>query len=110
MNKKITFLLTFVWVNLLLPLNIFAAGPVLGEGKVIDAKIFFDKIFNAIWPFFLGFAVLMFIIAGFMFVTSSGDATKAKKARDAVLWGVAGLVVAILSFSIPTVVSQILGV
>ena len=49
----------------------------------------------------IGFvAVIMIILGAVQFLTSTGDASKVKKAKDTILYGVIGLVVAILAFSI----------
>ena len=110
MNKKIVTLSALILAALLiLPLDIWAAFPELGKGAVIVPTVFFDKIFNFIWPFFLGFAIIMFIVAGFIFLTASGEAGKVKTAKDAVLWGIIGIIVAILSFSIPGIIGTLLG-
>lgn len=45
-------------------------------------------------------AVAMIIYGGFMYTTSAGDATKIKKAKDTVMYGVIGLVIALLAFAI----------
>jgi len=45
-------------------------------------------------------AVFMMIIGGISFITSQGDAAKVTKARNTILYGVVGLVVAILAFAI----------
>jgi hypothetical protein len=45
-------------------------------------------------------AVIVIVIAGLMYVVSSGDANKTKAAKDAILYAVVGLVVAILAFAI----------
>ena len=44
--------------------------------------------------------VVIIIIGGFMFVTSSGDASLIKKAREMILGAVIGLIVVILAFTI----------
>ncbi len=44
--------------------------------------------------------VLMIIIGGIMYATSAGDAGKAKKAKDTIMYGLIGLIVAILAFAI----------
>ena len=49
----------------------------------------------------IGFvAVIMMIMGGISFVTSQGDASKVAKARNTILYGVVGLVVALLAFAI----------
>lgn len=49
----------------------------------------------------IGFvAVLMIIMGGISFATSQGDSSKVAKARNTILYGVVGLVVALLAFAI----------
>lgn len=45
-------------------------------------------------------AVIMIILGGIGFVTSQGDAAKVTKARNTLLYGVVGLVIALLAFAI----------
>lgn len=45
-------------------------------------------------------AVLVIIIGGVQYMTSTGDAGKVKKAKDTILYGVIGLVICILAFAI----------
>jgi len=45
-------------------------------------------------------AVIVIIVAGFMYVTSGGDAAKVVKAKNAILYAVIGLVIIILAFVI----------
>lgn len=45
-------------------------------------------------------AVVMIIIGGISFVTSQGDAAKVTRAKNTVLYGVVGLVIALLAFMI----------
>lgn len=45
-------------------------------------------------------AVVVIILGGFTFITSQGDAGKVMKGRNTILWGVVGLVVALLAFVI----------
>ena len=44
--------------------------------------------------------VAMIIIGGINYSTSQGDAAKVKKAKDTILYGIVGLVVALLAFAI----------
>ena len=49
----------------------------------------------------IGFiAVAMIVMGGISFATSQGDTSKVAKARNTILYGVVGLVVAILAFAI----------
>ncbi|MBR2708869.1 hypothetical protein IKE98_00860 [Candidatus Saccharibacteria bacterium] len=45
-------------------------------------------------------AVVIIIIGGINYMMSSGEATKVKKARDTILYGVIGLVICVLAFAI----------
>lgn len=45
-------------------------------------------------------AVIMMIMGGISFITSQGDSAKVTKARNTILYGVVGLVVALLAFAI----------
>lgn len=45
-------------------------------------------------------AVVMIIIGGIQFVTSQGDAARAAKARNTILYSIIGLIVALLAFAI----------
>ena len=45
-------------------------------------------------------AVVMIIIGGISFATSQGDTARTTKARNTILYGVVGLVVALLAFAI----------
>jgi hypothetical protein len=53
-------------------------------------------------------AVISFVIAGILFLTANGEPEKIKTARSAVIWGIAGVVVGILAFSIIAIVISIL--
>lgn len=49
----------------------------------------------------LGFvSVAMIVLGGVQYVTSAGDSSKTKKAKDTIMYAVIGLVVAILAFAI----------
>lgn len=45
-------------------------------------------------------AVVMMIVGGISFITSQGDTNKVTKARNTILYGVVGLIVAMLAFAI----------
>ena len=43
---------------------------------------------------------IVVIVGGIGYMTSTGDVGKAKKAKDTILYGIIGLVVALLAFAI----------
>lgn len=45
-------------------------------------------------------AVIVVVIGGILYMTSSGDSTKVKKAKDTILYGIIGLVICALAFAI----------
>ena len=45
-------------------------------------------------------AVIVIIIGGIGYMTSSGDSTKVKKAKDTILYGIIGLIICVLAFAI----------
>jgi heme/copper-type cytochrome/quinol oxidase subunit 2 len=55
-------------------------------------------------------AVLVITIAAFQYVISQGDPGKTAKAKDAIMYAVIGLVIAIMGYSIVTfVISRLIG-
>ena len=59
-----------------------------------------QTILNAVY-FIIGIvAVVMIILGGISYATSQGDPTKVKKGKDTVLYGVIGLVIALLAYAI----------
>ena len=70
----------------------------------------FQGILNAIIGVLALVAVVVMIVGGVSYMTSSGDADKIKKAKDTILYGLIGLVVCVLAFAIVNfVISQIIG-
>lgn len=108
-NKKKVFIILLGLV-ILLPTSAlaaidFAAGetPFAPENFNVIAIVNYiiNGILNLIWAVFIGFAVVMFVWAGFLFVNAHGDPTEVATARKALLWGVIGVVVGVLAFTIP---------
>lgn len=50
-------------------------------------------------------AVIVIIIGGIMYTTSAGDPGKTKRAKDTILYGIIGLVIAVLAYTIVLFVS-----
>ena len=65
-----------------------------------DLPTVIDKITNWALGILIAFAVLMLIIAGFLFVTAQGDPDKVKTARNFVLWALVGVLVGLLSYAL----------
>ena len=55
-------------------------------------------------------AVVIIILGGVQYTTSAGDPGKVKKAKDTILYGIVGLIVALLAFAIVNfVLSSVFG-
>lgn len=65
-----------------------------------DAKDIVKNIINTILGILGVVAVVVIILGGFYFLTSQGDAAKVTKGKNTLLYGVVGLVVALLAFAI----------
>ena len=80
-----------------------------GDGKdTLWANI--QTIINAVIGILGLICVIIMIIGGVQYMTSSGDAGKVKKAKDTILYGLIGLVICVLAFAIVNfVLANILG-
>lgn len=58
------------------------------------------NILNAVIGVLSFVCVIVIIIGGVNYMTSSGDSAKVKKAKDTILYGIIGLVVCVLAFAI----------
>lgn len=63
-----------------------------------DAQL--TNILNTVYAVAGIIGVIVIIIAGFLYVTSSGDAANVKRAKNAILYTAVGLVVIMLAFVI----------
>jgi hypothetical protein len=81
----------------------------LGPGSATVGDIV-DKIIDFLLQVGIPLAVLMYVWAGFMFLTSSGNEIKVKKARQAIIWTTIGLAVLIVGKGFVYVVEEILTV
>lgn len=66
----------------------------------VSENTLLESVLSLVFFFFGIVATLTIIFAGIMYVTSEGNADKAKRAKNAILYGVVGLVVTLLAFSI----------
>lgn len=64
------------------------------------------KILNAVYFWAAVIAVVVIIIAGFMYVTSLNNAQQLTRARNAIFSSVIGLVIILLAFALTSVIIQ----
>ena len=105
MNKKIIVSLASATL-LALPAVILAfnAGSVPNSLPNLNVGDLADIIFGILWPIAVVFFVVMFILAAFRFFTAGGKPEDVAIARQYVIYGAVGVVVALLAFSIPFII------
>ena len=84
--------------------------PVESPGGSDDLWGSIQLIINAVIGVLGLVCVVIIIVGGVNYMTSSGDAGKVKNAKDTILYGIIGLVICVLAFAIVNfVLSNILG-
>ncbi|MEK7172782.1 MAG: hypothetical protein AAB740_02290, partial [Patescibacteria group bacterium] len=63
------------------------------------------------WIFYIMMivVVILFVVAGAKYMMSSGDPEKTKAAKGLIIYGIVGLVIALIARLIPSVVKLIVG-
>ena len=74
------------------------ADPDSGQGATLDATV--KNIINAVLYVVGILAVVMVIIGGVKYTTSGGDSAAVTSAKNTILYGIIGLVIAILAYAI----------
>ena len=110
MNKKLI-ASSALTVLLTLPAVILAFNPGNLPNAVSNIEIndLVDILFSILWPIAIAFFIVMFILAAFKFFTAQGKPDDIASARNFVIWGIVGVIVALLAFSIPFIVRNTLG-
>jgi hypothetical protein len=65
------------------------------------------KFVNGLIIFLFGISVLMIIVGGVMYVTSSADSEVTTKAKDIILWSLGGTVIAVTAFALVKIITGI---
>ena len=104
--KKIILVLTLLAV-LTMPVMALAQISTAPPTINTDLEGLGGKIVSAVWIVFTVIVIIMFVIAGILFLTAQGSPEKVATARLAFLWGVVGVVVGILAYTMITVVTSI---
>ena len=110
MNKKIL-ASSAITVLLSMPAVILAFNPgnIPNAAPSLDINTLVDVLFSILWPVAVAFFIVMFILAAFKFATAQGSPDKIGEARMFLLWGIVGVIVALLAFSIPFIVRNTIG-
>ena len=104
MNKKIKLTLISLGVSLL-PVVALAQSTPSNSLTMVGV---INAIETALWIVFGCIAVVCFVVAGILFLTSAGVPEKIAAARSAFIWGVAGVIVGIIAYSIITIVTSVI--
>jgi len=72
----------------------------VNPGANTDLMATVKTILNAVFGVIGIIAVIMIILGGVTYATSQGDPNKVKKGKDTILYGIIGLIVALLAFAI----------
>ena len=81
-----------------------------GNAEIANQYItgkFLPGITNSIVVFLLGISVIMFVIAGVIYLVSAGDTDMTKKAKDTMIWTVIGIFVVAFAYAIVKFVTNI---
>src|SRR6185369_17066878 len=104
MNKKLgAFLASMVLLALpVASLAVTVSGtPQPTPNQPIQISQIIDNVLNFIvWPLAVGAVIGLFMLAGMQFLTGHGEPGKMQEARRSVAWGVVGVIVMLLAFSI----------
>lgn len=76
------------------------AHPKGTPSNLFGSSSAFEQISNALIFLVGALAVIFLIIGGLRYVISQGDAAQVKQAKDTILYGIIGVVVAILAYAI----------
>lgn len=85
------------------PQSVCATQPsndICKASKTDKLQNYVKPIINIVLYFLAAIAVVVIIIAGFMYVVSGGDASAVTKAKNTILYAVVGLIVAIMAYAI----------
>jgi len=112
MKKILTYLtVTFAATTLFLPMMALA----LSETEPPDISLTADnlvKILNQIKVYFAEaifvLGIMMMLYAAFLYMTASGDDTRIDKAKKTFVWGIVGIIIAMLAYGIWTAVYSFL--
>ena len=107
MNKKL--IVASALSTLLLPIAALAFNPGAVPVSTYTFSQVVDGIVAILWPLIAAATVITFFVAAFFFVTSNGDADKVGTARQALIYGIVGVIVSIIAVSLPSIVRTLSG-
>jgi len=106
MKKVLTVLFLFLVPFSVLAQRVEIRNP-LSSNNILNL---IDRIIVYIFTLAIPIAVIMYIIAGYRFITAAGDPAKVDTAKKMVLWVSIGLLVATASRGLVALMREIIGV
>ena len=88
----------------LVPFTAFALNQ---PGPIDSMEDLFGKIKTAVWSIFAIVVFVAFAVAGILFLTAGGAPDKIATARQMAIYGVIGIIVGILAYSILEIVTKL---
>ena len=115
MNKKaliLSILLLLPILNIVEAAGALPPAPTFGGiyGGLMAFQTIIIKILDIVWYAFVGIAVTFFVIAGIQFLTAQGDPGKVSLANKSVVFGLLGVVVALIAYSIVSILKAALSI
>ena len=114
MLKKISLFASSVMGATVLSVSTKASAAIQPGGGISTEASSFENIVNSALNYALGAAALIaaiyIIIAGFSYITSSGNAEKVQSATKTITYAIIGLIIVAISFALKAFVMQKLGI
>lgn len=109
MNKKA--IVSALGALLALPFTALALNfPAVPQGgAIISPATIITNVFNFMWPVIVAVIIIAFITAGFEYLNAKGKPEEISRANRTVIWGIVGIVVILLAFSIISIVQLAFG-
>ena len=104
--KKFLFGLSLAFM----PSLVLAADLSTTGGTLTNAVNSFTKVVDALIPFFLAIAVVVFIYGVIMYVLKAGDPEGRKNAQGYIIYGIIGIVVILSIYGIVALIQGTLGI
>lgn len=87
----------------------FNPGGTPNSAPGLEINTVIDLLFGILWPISVAFFVVMFIFASFRFASSQGNPEQLSIAKSFLIWGIVGVIISVLSWSIPFIVRNTIG-
>jgi hypothetical protein len=99
MNKKVLSIVSFLLLaTIMVPAMALAYSiSPAPTSSPSNLQTMMGKVADQVWYVFAGIAIVMFLVAGILFLTANGSPEKIGQARQAVIWGIVGIVVGIMA-------------